>query len=771
MNRRSFLQLIGLGGVAGAAGALFSKVTQQPGAKLIPYVNPPEDTIPGVPSYYNSLCTGCSAGCGIQIKTREHRVKKIEGNPDHPINQGGLCSIGQALPQGLYNPDRVMSPLKLTGSRGSGKYSEISWEEALEIVTKKLSDIKADGKGSSIHMLTSPLRGHMRDASKVLLNALGSSNHTEFELFQHKNLSEANSTVFGSETIPFYDIANSEFVISFGADFLSTWVSPINHSKAYGEMRQGEGNRGRLVQVEPRMSLTGANADQWVPAKPGTEGLVALAIANEILSSGGYHGADKSAWVDALSAYSVDKVSKIADVDGKIIKTLAKEMMTANSRLALGGQTVASYIDGVSGLVAINILNHISGATGSKGGVIANPSDSIAGSIKSSASDSIVEFSKKASAGKVSALIHYEANPLFATPRDIVSKEEFNKIPFIVSFSTFVDETSVMADIILPSHHGLEDWGDNFTAPNVGYSVATIQQPATPPQFNSKSLGDTVLTLARKLGSSEISEETYADFLKASWKKLYSSNNEMNASATSFDSFWNAALRKGGWWPERKPSTIFPKTKVASVLKHLPKGQSSFDGDASYPFYMVLPASDGKFDGRGANSPWLQEKPDPLTSVVWGSSVEINPQTASKLGIKQGDLVKVTSAVGSLEVPAYLYGGVRPDTISISIGNGHSEYGGYANGSRFAAKYKDDSGVTGVNPITILPSKFDKVTGEVPLNSTRVKIEVVKGSGYMVTMEGTTDQFDRGIVQTISLDDFKKAASEGSTSGSHSEGH
>lgn len=767
MNRRSFLQLIGLGGVSAAVGAVFSKVTQLPGAKLIPYVNPPEDVIPGVAAYYNSLCTGCSAGCGITVKTREHRVKKIEGNPDHPVNQGGLCSLGQALPQGLYNPDRIMSPLKLKGSRGSGSYSEISWEEAISIVSKRLSDVKSDGNGSQVTLLTSPLRGHMSDVASSLLKSIGSKNHTEYELFQHKNLNEANKTSFGINSIPYYDIAHSEFVLSFGADFLSSWISPVNHSKGYGEMRQGEGNRGRLVQVEPRMSLTGANADQWVPAKPGTEGLLALAISHEILSAGGYKGAEKDGWKAALAPYTAEEVAKIADVEVKTIKNMASEMMSASTKVAIGGQTVASYENGVSSLVAVNVLNHISGATGSKGGVLTNPEKTL-GALRSASNGNIAEFSKSASAGKVSALIHYETNPLFTTPSDILSKEEFDKIPFIVSFSTFMDETTAMADIILPSHHGLEDWGDNFTDPGVGYSVATIQQPTTPAQFNSRSLGDIMLTLSKNLGSSDIADENFADFVKSSWRRLYNTNNEMNASATSFDNFWNELLQRGGWWPERKPSSSFPKTTVASVSKKLPKGASKFEGDSSYPYYMMLQAGDGSLDGRGANLPWLQEKPDPITTVVWGSSVEVNPKTASVLGIKHGELVRVTSAVGSIEAPAYLYEGVRPDTISVSIGNGHTEYGGYANGSRFAAKYKDEKGSTGVNPISIIPSKYDKSTGEVPLNSTRVKIEGLGVSGNMVTMEGTPKELGRGIVQTISLEDFKKGADGGhSTSGGH----
>ena len=774
MNRRNFLAMIGLGGVSAAVGALFSKVTQLPEDKVLPYVNPPEDVIPGVPAFYNTLCSGCSAGCGITVKTIEHRVKKIEGNKNHPINQGGLCSLGQALPQALYNPDRIMKPLKLSGDRGTGKYTEISWEEAIKEVSSRLSEIKADGKGSAVHMLTSPLTGSMDSLASKLMASIGSSNRTEYELFQNQNLIQANKDVFGIDTIPYYDIENSELVLSFGSDFLSSGVSPVNHSMSYGKMRQGkdshgkgDAKRGRLVSIEPRMTLTGANADSWVPAKPGTEGLVALSIAAEIVNAGGYSGADKSAWQSTLAPYRADQVGPIADVEAKVITALASEVMEAGSVVAIGGQTLSSYENGVAGLAAVNVLNHIAGATGKKGGLIANPNGN---GLKKSPSGNISEFSKNASAGKVAALLHYGANPLFSTPGDIISKEEFDKINYIVSFSSFMDETTVMADIILPAHHSLEDWGDDFTAPGVGYSISTIQQPTTPAQFDTRSMGDSFMAIAKNLGSSQLVEESYAEYVQNTWRRLYNSNNEMSASAKDFDTFWTELLKKGGWWVERKASSSFPKASATGVADILPRGQAGFEGDAGFPLYMVLQSGDGVMDGRGANSPWLQEKPDPLTTAVWGTTVEINPKAASKFGIKHGDLVKVSSPVGSIEAPAYLFEGVRPDTVSISIGNGHTNYGGYADGSRVhftRLNCEEKQGTTGVNPLHIIPSKSDKNSGEVLINTAKVKVEKVSDKGHMVTMEGTPKELGRGIVQVVTVEELKRGSSGGHSGGHH----
>ena len=299
MKRRDFLKYLGAGVVGTGAGLVFGQITRTPGAKLIPYVIPPEDTVPGVANWYASLCTECSAGCGVTVKVMEGRVKKIEGNPLHPVSQGGLCVRGQASVQALYNPDRITSPMKKDGDG----FKAISWDEALSTLAQNLKGLETSG-AKGLYVLTPPLRGHLNTLIKDFITAYGSSNHIKYELFDHRNLRHAGSVATNSNALPHYDIANSKYVLSFGADFATTFLSPVGMSKGYGNLRQGKGARGKVVQVEPRMSLTGANADEWVPAKPGTEAVLALSIAHEALKVGHYTGADSGTWKSLLRGFS-----------------------------------------------------------------------------------------------------------------------------------------------------------------------------------------------------------------------------------------------------------------------------------------------------------------------------------------------------------------------------------------------------------------------------------------------------------------------------------
>ena len=160
MDRRDFLKMIGLGSLGAVVGAGAGLSAKPPGAKLIPYVIPPEDVIPGVANWYASLCAECSAGCGTHVKVQEGRVKKIEGNPEHPISRGKLCARGQAGVQSLYNPDRIKGPLKRRGARGNGDFEEITWPEAIGILATKLSELQEDKNTNGLYFLTSPERGH-----------------------------------------------------------------------------------------------------------------------------------------------------------------------------------------------------------------------------------------------------------------------------------------------------------------------------------------------------------------------------------------------------------------------------------------------------------------------------------------------------------------------------------------------------------------------------------------------------------------------------------
>lgn len=743
MKRRDFLKIIGAGGVGTGLGVLFGKLTKAPGAKLIPRLIPPEDVIPGIGTWYSSSCTQCGAGCGTMVKVMEGHARKIEGNPLNPVNKGKLCVRGQAALQALYNPDRIKAPLKRRGERGKGDFEEISWDEAISIVAKNLAGTPAD----KAYLVSSRLRGHYNTLVANFMAGYGSQNHINYELFQPRNLAYANQVSMGLGAIPHYDIENTKYLLSFGADFSTTWLSPVGYSRAYGEMRQGKGKRGKLVQVEPRLSLSGANADEWVSVRPGAEGILALSIAFAIIEKGQYRGGDAGSWKAALGAFKPSEAVKLTGVSEEKIYEIAKEFAATRPSLALGGGNVARYEDGHAGLVAVNILNHVAGNIGIKGGVVPNPETNLRGEKRNDFKNSIAKFAHDASAGKVKAVLFCNTNPVFTAPAQMKLTDALKNTAFIASVSSFIDETTAMADIVLPVHHTLEDWGDDFTDPAPGAGQAAIIQPVVSPVYNTKGLGDIFISLGKAMGgktASKLPGGSYADYLKDSWKELYSRNRAMSVGTSGFDEFWNKVLANGGWWPaeQDRPRTAHVS---ASAVGQVPKTPAKFEGDeAAYPLHLVLYPHNSHLDGRGANSPWLQEIADTMTSVVWGSWVEVNPKTADKLGIKEGDMLSVESPYGKVSAPAYLYAGIRPDTVAMPIGQGHTHYGRYAKGR-------------GANPIEVLPFKENAKTGQIALNSTRVKLSKI-GAGDLVKLEGTVRELGRDIVKTITPEEFEKTS-------------
>ncbi len=742
MKRRDFLKYIGAGGIGGIAGYLFGKATKPPGAKLIPYLVPPEDIIPGVATWYAGLCDQCPAGCGIHARVMEGRVKKIEGNPEHPVNKGRLCARGQALPQALYNPDRIKGPMRRTGERGKGNFTDVSWDEGISIVSKNMSELSSKGSEAKLAVLSPPLKGSLGSLVAGILKAYGAENHFECGMFDRRNLLFANKVSMGIDSIPHYDIANTKYLLSFGADFSTTFLSPVNLSYGFGRMRQGTKERGRLVQIEPRMSLTGASADEWVGIRPGAEGLVALSIAHTIVESGFYRAGDAGSWRAALKRFSPEEVAKASDVDAERIHGIAKEFITKKPSLAIAGDIVESYADGVSALVAINILNHVAGNLNRPGGVIANPERE-----RQDVGRGMAALLNNALNSKVNTLIIYNSNPLFASPNAMKAGEAFKNIPFIVSLNSFMDETTEMADLVLPVHTVLEDWGDDYASPSVGYSVATISQPAIKPIHNTMGAGDIFISIAKGVGgrtSASVKAANFQEYLRDGWREQYLKNKEMSSSAMSFEDFWRTLLKNGGWWPKKEPVKKASGISAGAVASYATEKPSAFDGNESeYPFYLLLYPQAGFFDGRGANAPWLQELPDPMTSVVWGDWVEINPGTAKSLGISTGDLLTIQSPYGEVSAPAYVYAGIRPDVVAMPIGQGHSAYGRYAN-------------KRGANPIEVLPARTDSRTGAVALNSTRVKVKKAYKRGDLVRIEGSTRELGRDIVKTINPKDFER---------------
>jgi anaerobic selenocysteine-containing dehydrogenase len=731
VDRREFLKLVGAGGVGTGAGFMLAESIKHPVEYLIPYPVPPEEFSAGIATWYNSVCGMCPAGCGISVRTREGRAKKIEGNPLHPVNQGRLCALGHAGLQVLYNPDRLTGPMIQNGERGDDQFVKTTWEDGLSRSAERLAAARRDG----IYVLSQGVRGHLANLFELFMGELGSDRLLHYDFAHPHALYAANKRLFGEHRLPYYDIRNTRYLLSFGADYLTNWLSPVHHSLGFGHSRHGNvGVRGRFVQIEPKMSVSGAAADEWIPARPGTEGFLALGIAHHIVADGRYQGDDAGEWRAALADWSSGRVAGLTGVPEQTISRLAREFARAEPGLAIGGGAAANHTNGVDTLVAVNALNYLVGNIGRPGGIVFNPDPVTGGSAIDRqanylAMQQLVENARK---GNIDVLIVNNTNPAFTLPRASGFLEAMAAIPTIVSLSSFMDETTLMADILLPSHTYLEAWGDDMPQPGVGFPVGAISQPVVAPLYNSRSTGDIVLGLAGKLGfDAAFPWTSMEDFLKDGWRKIYERGTP---EPGDFDSFWRDVLVSGVWGENarRDDSVAIAPGVVEGMAVSAPR----FAGESGdYPFILHPYLSTAMYDGRGANLPWMQELPDPMTSIVYGTWVEMNPATAREMGLADGDLVRVTSGTGSIEVPVVTFPAIMPDVVAMPIGQGHHALGRYARNR-------------GANPIEILAPETDSASGNLATSATRVALTATGRHAAPVKTGGESRQLGRGIVQS-----------------------
>ncbi len=765
MERRDFLKI---SAVTGATTALDS--CGNPEHQLIRFV-PEEDLVPGVAVWKPSICTLCAAGCGVIVRVMEGEAevvrngkfglvkmglaKKLEGNPNHPISQGKLCPRGQAGLQVTYHPDRVKHPLKRSGPRGSGQYQEVSWDDAIQELVSQLQALRSANEVASLAFLTRPLRGQRRELVERFLEAFGAPPPVAFELFDEAVLRRANALSFGRPQLPTLDLAGANYVISFGADFLGTWNSPVAQAVAYGEMRQGRpGRRGKFVQVEPRISQTGANADEWIPARPGSEGALALGLAHVIMSeklrlapAAGRAGDLIEGWSKGLPDYTPENAEKKTGVAAARIQRLAREMAANGPAIAIAGGAALAQTNGLPTALAVNALNALLGSVGKSGGIFFTPQPGpipgkpLQDSRKPTGSyatflrlvDDILPhrtgvsgvssspMPKENSRRKpVKVLLLYEANPVYMTPG--LFNLVLDNVSFIASFGSFIDETSALADLILPDHSFLESWVDDIPESGTTRAVVSLAPPAMRPLHNTRAMPDVLLEVARHFGAEVtgvLPWKTFEEMLRERYTVL--SKRPGSTDARDADQFWKRMQEQGGWWsPESQPSTP-PAVRLGHPSVRL--GEPEFYGDEkNFPFFFIPYPSQMFLDGSLAHLPWMQETPDPLSTAMWGTWVEINPRTAERLHIQQGDLVEIASEDEKIRAPALLSPGIAPDVIAMPVGQGHENYGRYA--SR-----------RGANPIKILHPLGDWETSSLAWAATRVKISRV-GEGKLILFAG-----------------------------------
>jgi len=726
LNRRDFLKLVGLTGSSAVIGCS-SKIAEQ--SRLIPYLFPPEDITPGIAAWYATTCRECPAGCGVLAKNREGRVIKVEGNPLHPVNQGKLCARGQAAVQGIYNPDRIRGPMR---KNSRGQFEPISWEQAEALFVEKLQQLKKTGTGSQAVFLTSLITGSLRDLTIRWLSDIGSEKFLTYEPLAHEPLRKANQTVFDIDAIPAYRIDKADFLISFGADFLETWISPVEYARQFALFHEPrDSGKNSFVFVGPRQSLTAASADRWAGVPPGTEYLVALGMLRIILEKklcAALPSAHAAALLAAVNGFSLETITATTGIDREMLSILARRFASAQKPLALAGNTGPHP---TATAVAANLLCC----------AVPGTCETIDFEHPSALSEAmcardVQTLGEKMAHNEVSLLMISNANPVFSTPPAWEFAKAVAAVPFVVSFSSTLDETSSLAHLVLPAPTPLESWGD-YT-PRAG--TTGLMQPVMGSMFKTRHPGDVFISTGKKLGRPErFPWLDYYHLLRESWQ-----NNKLSLSGAAPDEkFWDESMQKGGAWKAEdfKPAPLplkfspfsFPAPHAAPAAKSL-----QF---IAYPTIQF-------FDGRSANRPWLQELPDPLTMITWGSWLEINPETAARLGIAAGDLLQVQSPFGSLEVPAYPYHGVHPDTVAMPMGQGHTVYGQFADSQPG-------------NPVHLLSPDLEKPSGAMLWSVSGIALRKQGREIPLANTDGSLSQHNRELAQAVSWENLARARAAG----------
>jgi anaerobic selenocysteine-containing dehydrogenase len=710
LSRREFLKI--------AVGATAVTGLAPPARRVLlePFARPPEESLGGEEAWYASTCRQCAAGCGIVVRVLNGRARKIEGNPLHPLNRGKLCARGQAGLQVLYNPDRLRNAVRQTGGRGSRVFEPIAWDEGLGILVEKISSLS---RPERLLFFGGLMPDHLYRLTARLLDSLGAPPPIVFDL--HSALEGKNAAqwlakeFFGSRELPAYDLERSSVVLSFGANLLETWMSPVAQSVAYGGMRQGgTGGRGLLIQIEPRLSTTAASADEWIPVRPGSEGFIALGIGRVIVEERLGHVGSHREHAVLYQDVDVGEMAAAGEVPVDSLRRLARIFADADRAVAIPGGSLSGQTNGSASMLAVQALNVLVAQLGRVGGVYLShpgPSAALRETPLVQSFAQVQEAIDRMRAGEVDLVMFHDANPIFDLPPASGIAEAVARVPAVISFSSFVDEIAAQSDLILPDHTYLESWGYQVPAPGADRPVVTGQQPVVRPLYDTRSTGDVLIALAQRLGGAAAEALPWPD--EMTYVQEVASGLQ-GSSLSAYDTrttagFWALWRQYGGWWSEQ-PIPLEPETTKV-VLSPLPVVQPSFDGDSSlYPYHLHPYPSIVLGDGRGANLPWLQETPDPMTTARWSTWVELNPDTAAGLGVLDDDIVRVISPYGELEAPVVVYPGLRPDVVAIPIGQGHTDYGRFAEGR-------------GANPVVMLAPATDPETGSLAWGATRVRLE------------------------------------------------
>ncbi|MBI2907208.1 MAG: molybdopterin-dependent oxidoreductase [Chloroflexi bacterium] len=748
LNRRDFLKL----GVTGAAfWALESKLPEIVAAdELVQGGRSVSRTTGSLRKAFASTCLQCPARCGILGFIEEDTLVKIEGNPLDPNTRGRLCAKGQAAVNLVYNPDRVLRPLRRAGARGGGKWQTISWDEAINEIAGRLSEAR---NRPDQFVFVGGMEG-VEGATGLLARAFGTASVFDETASLWSNKATALRMTWGEEMeVP--DIASTRYILNFGADPYDAhpFYLPLVRRLIDARMKGA-----KLVTFDPRLSDTAAKSDEWLPIRPGADGIVALAMA-DVIMRGGLHDKDFIAkWLNVsadqlsghLAQYTPEAAEAASGIPAATITRLAVEFAAHRPAVVISGSGVSQHVSGVLSERAVALLNAITGNIDVPGGSclprrleLAEP-EPAAPSFGAGLPRGTHTLFPSIRDGqlKAAALMTSLANPVFSGPETAAGVEVLRDerlVPFYVAHDTFVNETTVWADIVLPATTFLERWDVQSVPSFEMVPAVSLMQPVILPRGESRSFFDLSLHLARRIGGGLEQHFAFGSMEKYVAAAIAPIQGLVQAGGLKF-------LREKGVWYDvaAKPSYksyeaggFKTPSKKYEVLagpqgrpQTLPVYQpiAAFQDMAEDEFHLVLFQWNVHTYARTADCMWLSE-------IVHENAVWLNPQTAKARGIKKGDPVRITSPLGSIVSRAWLTQGVRPNVVAMGACVAHWESSRIARGQSFKSQDPNSELVwwgkhgTGSHPHRLIPSLSDPAGGGQAWMDTVVRLEKVQSQG------------------------------------------
>lgn len=616
-SRRDFLKAFGFT----IASAAIAVSCEQPVRKAIPYLVKPEQITPGKASYFASSYFDGIDYSSVIVKVRDGRPIKIEGNTLSKITHGGTNARAQASVLNLYDNSRYQNPIH------NGE--EISWEQADERIVAQLDAIRQNN--GRIVLLTPTI---ISPATTAVINEFirtyPGTEHVQYDVISSAGILKANEQSFGRAFIPSYRFDLAKVIVSFDADFLGTWLSPVEFTRQYVSKRKltnGEKEMSQHFHFEGAMSLTGSNADKRIQIRPSHQKATLAALYNEVRHQLG------------LPADSSHKATnEVAEVATSLVAHKGESLVVCGS-------------NDTNDQLLVNAINHLLDSYG-------NTIDTeVHLKIRKADDDAMDRLVADMASGKIAGLIMYDVNPAYDYPDKAKFEEGLQKTGLSVSLSIFTDETSSQARFICPDHHYLEAWND-FEVKTGSYSLA---QPAIRHIFNTRQAQESLLAWSGKAIE-------YRSYLQDYWEKnLYAKST----GYSNFTEFWNGKIHDGVFETNEKESALrYSEQGLETALANKNSGSNE-------NLELVLYVNVSVGSGKHANNPWLQELPDPVSKACWGNYVAISPRLAEEMNLKNEQLVSVNGLPG---LPVLVQPGQEYKTIAVSLGYGRTNTGVPANG-------------------------------------------------------------------------------------------